>query len=150
MYAGELENYITQADHEIDGYDNFQLPWAIIAQTAKDAQQKSKKERRRANRKKTLSDIEGKIKENGGIEGISQSLANVFGMFRKGSTTSNTPSNISVNLGSGNDDPDAGKVPTEYKILGGVAIALLAIWGISKLNGAKKVASTITQNNPVA
>lgn len=143
MYAGELENHITQAEHEIDGYDNFRLPWSKKA-TKNSTRERKSREERKANRKKTLSDIEGKIKENGGIEGISQSLANVFGMFKGGRNSANTPSNISVDFGGGNE-PEPNKIPTEYKVLGGVALALLAIWGISQLRGSGSNVSTTTQ-----
>ena len=143
MYAGELENHITQAEHEIEGYDNFRLPWSKKT-TYKSTRERKSREQRKANRKKTLSDIEGKIKENGGIEGISQSLANVFGMFKGGRNAVNTPSNYSVDFGGGND-PEPNKIPTEYKVLGGVALALLAIWGISQLRGSGSNVSTTTQ-----
>ena len=136
MYAGELENHITQVEHEIEGYDNFRLRLFGKPVKRKEKIRKSREERK-ANRKKTLSDIEGKVKENGGIEGISQSLANVFGMFKGGNNSSNGPSNVSVDFGGGNE-PKPDKIPTEYKVLGGIMLGLLLIWGVSKLQESGK------------
>ena len=139
MYAGELESHIAQAEFEIDGYDNFW--WAKKKNTSNQSRERKSKEERKANRKKTLTEIEGKIKENGGIEGISQSLANVFGIFKGRNSTPTSNANYSVDFGKRDPDASPGKIPTEYKVLGGVALALLAVWGISQLNRSNKTLS---------
>jgi len=137
MIAGETESILAGhydgLDIYDDGYDNLFgfLKRDKAKRGARKEEKKVKKEARQEKRKEFFSNLGDKVKENGGIGGIGQSVANVVGLFKGGGGDSAPGDGYQVSVGADVKD-STGKVPVStYLIAGAVAVGLLVL-GISQ------------------
>ena len=131
MIALETESLTGLYDPE-SPYDNL-FGFLKKSEDKKEKYGRSEEEReaRKQRRKNTISDIDNAIRENGGIDGIADSLGNVIGMF-KNKSGYQAPSDFQVGLGH-QVRPHKNPYIGVY-IVGGLLAASLVTFGIITYN----------------
>ncbi|MDC1188634.1 hypothetical protein N8089_02460 [Flavobacteriales bacterium] len=136
MIAGETEYIIHGGE---DNYDYF-LKNLFKKNPNKQAKPKRTAEEKAA-RKEQRQQWWGKQKEGiqnaGGVDGITSTIGNIVGFFKK----DNTPSDYDISMGGGQPAPQPEKkgVSKEVMIIGGIAVLVIAAYGFSVMQKNKKV-----------
>lgn len=137
MIAGETENMIdAQAYYP---YDELFGGKGKAKRKAKRLKRKTSKTRaeKQAHKKKFFKGIGSKIKENGGLEGISSTLGNVVGMF-KNDTVDQEPADYQMDVGQPTSSgQEHKKITMGMYVVGGAVVLGLVVLGVSKMGKNK-------------
>ena len=151
MIAGETENIIG-----LDTEDSF-YEYDEFLGFGKNKNKKPKTTRRRVmtaeeiaarkeKRKNFWSGLGNTLKDNGGLEGVTGSIGNIFGIFKKNPTPTG-PTDFQFGVGN-STQPDSKKVPTGIYVVGGAVVIGLVVWGVTRYGGSKMQNGKTVKPNP--
>ena len=133
MIAGETEYMIDELED-----DMFFGSKARARRQARSLKRKASHTRaeKQERKKQFFKNVGSKIKENGGLAGVSSTLSNVVGMFKK-KDSSAEPVDYQVNMGQPEPVLRDKKMTTGMYVVGGAVVVGLVVLGISKMNKNK-------------
>ncbi|MDN5201235.1 hypothetical protein QQ008_07675 [Fulvivirgaceae bacterium BMA10] len=154
MIAGETENIIG-----LETGDSFYKYDELFGLGGKRKKQKTKRALartgrsqeeiavRKEKRKNFWSGLGNTFKDNGGLEGVTSSLGNVFNIFRK-NPAPDEPTDYRFGLGGSTAQQESKKVPTGIYVVGGAVVIGLVIWGVTHYRGRKMQKGKEVTPNP--
>lgn len=161
MIAGELEDIIgLESEYEVYAYDEFLGFGKNKKSSKRQGAHKSGRRadltpeeiaRRKQRNKNFWSGLNNTLKDNGGIEGVTGSIGNLFNAFKKNPGSSNSaPRDYQIGLKGPTPPTDNGRSMIGTYVVGGAVVVGLAVCGFSLFQKGKgKTKQLINQPNLV-
>ncbi|MDW3191917.1 MAG: hypothetical protein R8G66_06120 [Cytophagales bacterium] len=161
MIAGELENIMgLESEYEVYAYDEFLGSGKGKKSSKRQSNHKPGRKagltpeeiaRRKQRNKNFWSGLNNTLKDNGGIEGVTGSIGNLFSVFKKNPTASNSaPRDFQFGLAGPTPPTDNGRSMIGIYVVGGAVVVGLAVYGFTYFQKGKgKTKQLINEPNLV-